>query len=250
MNLRNIYTIPVSFLLGISLNACSQDTTTILQHQLGASIISIKKSNFYSSAPIVFIQLHHNETTAAEVAQQFSDSLQLSFVQILNSEQRLIGFENTGQTYRFDPNRMFSKEGAAASLKLHSQYSDEALTAIDSFSKTILGLLRNQTVVAVHNNTDEEFTLNDYIDNETGLVHKNSSLDPDDFFITTDSTVYERLKEKNFNVVWEWSDKLKDDGSLSIYCSRNNIRYVNVEAEHGHKTEQAAMLKALMEILK
>ena len=69
----------------------------------------------------MFVQLHHNETTAAEVAQQFSDSLQLSFVQILNNEQRIIGFENTGQTYHFDPNRMFSKEGVAASLKRHSQ---------------------------------------------------------------------------------------------------------------------------------
>lgn len=196
------------------------------------------------------MQLHHNETTAAEVAQQFSDSLQIAFIQILNAEKRLIDFENSGDTYCFDPNRMFSKEGIEASLRIRSKYSEEALIIVDSFGKLVLNLLNNKTVVAVHNNTDEAFTLNDYIDNETGLVHNNASLDADDFFITTDSTVYERLKEKNFNVVWEWSDKLKDDGSLSIYCSRNNIRYVNVEAEHGHRKEQAAMLQALLEILK
>jgi hypothetical protein len=74
-------------------------------------------------------------------------------------------------------------------------------------------------------------------------------MDPDDFIITTDSTIFNRLQTKNINVVWENVDLVKDDGSLSIYAGKNKIPYINVEAQHGHLNEQCAMMIALHEII-
>jgi hypothetical protein len=42
---------------------------------------------------------------------------------------------------------------------------------------------------------------------------------------------------------------MEEDGSLSLYCSRQGIRYINVEAQHGHRQEQQAMLDAVRQIL-
>lgn len=252
MKPKTFYTFSfVIFLVSNCFSSCAQDTAKHFRFYFGDSIIIISKTTHQKNLPYQLVQLHHNETTADEVAKQFSEEFGIDYLQILNNEERLIDFTADAKVYRFDPNRIFSKEGITATLEKHSQYSEDILRLVDSFSKIVLSHFDStKTIVAMHNNTDGGFTLADYIHNETGLVYNNPAYDPDDFFITTDSTIYESLKEKNFNVVWEWGDKLKDDGSLSMYCSRNKIAYVNIEAEHWHNKEQAAMLQALMEILK
>lgn len=245
------------FLLSFSLCACSQDSAKpvpqVHQHQfvLGTTTLPVKETRYTTKIPIRLIQLHSNETTAGEVTTAISEELGIDYLQIINEGKRLVDFQTKRQSYRFDPNRIFSKEGITASLKLHGQYSDEAFKAVSFLRDSLLQLLdKDKTIVAVHNNTDGNFSLFDYQKNGTGVVHQNSLHDADDFFITNDSTIFRRLKEKHFNVVLEYAGKLKDDGSLSIYCSRNNIRYVNVEAEHGHAKEQAEMLRTLIQILK
>ncbi|WP_225538204.1 hypothetical protein [Wolbachia endosymbiont of Mansonella perstans] len=42
---------------------------------------------------------------------------------------------------------------------------------------------------------------------------------------------------------------VEDDGSLSVYAGENDIRYSNVEAEHGHLEQQIDMLSALHSVL-
>jgi hypothetical protein len=239
-----------------SVCACSQDTASapqIKQHvyKLGTKELAITETNYQISPPVQFLQLHHNESTAEEVTKKISHEMGINFLQIMNGEKRLVDFTLQGKKYRFDPNRMFSTEGIVASLKIHSQYSEAGFQTIASFRDFLLLLLPpKNTIVAVHNNSDGNFSLIDYQKNKTGLVHLNPLHDPDDFFITTDSLLFNKLREKNYNAVLEYSTQLKDDGSLSIYCSRNRVSYVNVEAEHGHKDQQEEMLRALIEILK
>lgn len=248
----------VFLFLSFSLGACSQDSAktpvaVVIQHSytLGSTLLTVNHTTYRSSSPIKLVQLHHNELTADSVTQTISEEMGIDYLQIINGEKRLIDFATEGKNHRFDPNRMFSTEGIVNSLQLHSQYSEAGFQSIASFRNSLLNLLgSNSTIIAVHNNTDGAFALADYMKNNTGQVHQNTTLDPDDFFITTDSLLFSRLKERDFNVVLEYSERLIDDGSLSIYCSRNKIPYVNVEAQHGHREEQAKMLRTLTELLK
>ena len=247
------------FLISLSFYACSQgDNAGRLKasihhhkHSLGSSGIIVKETRYDNNLPVQFIQLHSNEETADRVTSSISAQVGINYLQILNDNKRLISFQLQNNAYQFDPNRIFSKEGIVSFLQTRSTYSDTAFKAIAGFSQFLLDLLdHSKTMVSVHNNTDNEFSLSDYKKNNSGLVFQNQMLDPDDFFITTDSTLFERLKEKNFNVVLEFSKDIVDDGSLSLYCSRNNIRYVNIEAQHGHGKEQLIMLEALIAILR
>lgn len=244
------------FLLPFSLASCAQDSTGPVgktrQHyySFGEKKLAIKETSYTTGIPMQLLHLHSNETTAGEVTAKISEELGIDFLQIENNNQRLIDFELQETKYRFDPNRIFSTEGIVASLQRLSQYSEDAFRAVLYFREFLLGLIdRKKTVVAVHNNTDGAFSLADYQENGTGLVFQNATLDPDDFFITTDSVIFSSIRTANFNVVLEYRDSLTDDGSLSIYSSRNDLHYVNVEAQHGHAKEQEEMLRALINIL-
>ena len=124
------------------------------------------------------------------------------------------------------------------------------------FAQFILNAIPfRKTIVALHNNTDKEYDLKDYqrggeYHRETKAVHYNPDMDLDDFFITTDELVYNRLKEHNYNVVLQNNSKVKDDGSLSVYCARVNRKYVNIETQFGHTGVQQEMLDILEKVLK
>lgn len=222
----------------------------LYQQKLGETAIPIRHMTYEKALPLLFIHLHHNEKTAADVADSVSREAGIEFLQIMNNEKRLIDFSAGRRSFRVDPNRIFSREGANSNLNRLSQTSDEALLAIDSFQRFLTSFFKdNQTIVALHNNTDGEFSLDQYQQTNAGSIYKNPELDPDDFFITTDSSIFSQLKDRGYNVVLENITKVADDGSLSIYCGKNGIRYVNIEAQHGHYREQREMIEVILQIL-
>ncbi len=76
-----------------------------------------------------------------------------------------------------------------------------------------------------------------------------SGSDPDDFFLTTSTQLFERLKAKNFNIILQDNEHVYNDGSLSFYYRNSNKQYINIEAQEGHLSKQAEMLHALMSVL-
>ena len=41
-----------------------------------------------------------------------------------------------------------------------------------------------------------------------------------------------------------------DDGSLSIYCTKNNIRYINIEVEMGNVNKHREMIQEVYSLFK
>ena len=114
------------------------------------------------------------------------------------------------------------------------------VTAIKNSSKYI---------IAIHNNTNGEFSaksFNNY--SHAAKVYISKSKDPDDFFIVTQLPDFIFFKRHNQNVVLQ-SKSAADDGSLSIYCQKNRIPYINVEAQYGHKKQQILMLLICQKLL-
>lgn len=238
------------------LAACSQQegadpVPQVTNHELpvGLSTVSVLKTHYTTKTPLLFVHLHSNETTAAEVAQAVSAKRSIPFVRIRNGNERLIPFRLSSYAYRFDPNRMFSDSGIRKTLSLHNTSTDAAFSAVKAFSDTVLTLLdTGKIIVALHNNTNDRFNILSYKAVDMP-VHINNNHDPDDFFLTNDEEIFNRLRDLDLNVVLEDAAKVEDDGSLSLYCSRQNIRYVNVEAEHGHEQEQMQMLEMLLQLI-
>jgi hypothetical protein len=51
-----------------------------------------------------------------------------------------------------------------------------------------------------------------------------------------------KLAVGRYHIVLQDNTNVTDDGSLSVFCARGGIDYVNVEAEHGHLVRQLKMM--------
>ena len=251
--------IAFAFLCCTCFNACragdtidrSRGLVTVRPFRLGKTVVSAQQVSFQADTPFLFVHLHSDEATAHEAIQAVMYQWEIPLVQLLNKSSRLVRFRLQGQAFRFDPNRIFSDKGIRQTLRLSGQYTDGAFRIVQRFRDSLLSLLpTSHAIVAVHNNTEGRLTILQYRDAGSGQVHLNAGQDPDDFFITNSEGLFARLKEKNVNVVLEDTGKMDDDGSLSLYCSRHHIPYINVEAQHGHRAEQLQMLETVCQILK
>ena len=172
---------------------------------------------------------------------------------LINSAEREVLING----YIIDPNRIFTNDGVKKSLiKLNKNISkldiNKTIELInndrDSFFESISppegGLL-----IALHNNI-REYSIDNEIPLSTAVSLKNMDHpDHHNFFICTNKEDYNLLKESPFNVVLQDKQIENDDGSLSWYASRKNIRFINIETRLGYLSTQSKMLKYVNENL-
>ncbi len=228
----------------------------VFRYKLGDKIVKIviSKTSKHPSK-FVYFNMHDNENTAAEAAKEVIKKFGGTLIELENDGKRLINFSLKNEQFTFDPNRIFTKVGIKKTLKYNGEYLTEAENETNKFAKMLKGVLKNfRLIIAVHNNTDENYSIKSY---ETGeefgkdakLVNINSDTDIDDFFFVTDKNIFKTLKEKNQNVALQDNVNVTDDGSLSVYCGNHKIPYINVESEHGHLREQIKMLEVLQKLI-
>lgn len=207
--------------------------------------------------PLNALNLHDNESTSVEAALDVLLAQGGRVVELAHTGERHVRFEVDGVTYEADPNRMFTASGRSRTLGRESRDTPEARAALAAFAEAVLEAytaVPPAVVVTLHNNTDENYSAASYLpgaeyarDAEAVTVHDGT--DPDDFFFVTDRALYDALVSEGFNAVLQDNEAATDDGSLSVWAAREGVPYVNVEAEHGHRAEQARMIEALIEVL-
>ncbi len=212
---------------------------------------------YEAAAPgLTHVNLHDDENTAAEAARWAVRRYGGRLVEVRHTGAHNLAFRLGGWAYAFDPNRIFSDEGAAATLADLSEAeaaSAEALAAARGFARALLeeiGLDTLGLVVTVHNNTEGNYSAQSYApggiyEGEAHAVYLAPGGDPDDFFFVTDEALYDALRGGRFSAVLQDNTGATDDGSLSVYAGRRGVPYVNVEAQHGHLGAQKAMLEHL-----
>ena len=205
----------------------------------------------------LYVNLHDDENTSVQAVQDVLKHSGGRLVELRHTGQRLVAFRLKGSDYRVDPNRIFTPAGLRATLERHSQYADDAALAVRRFAEGLLTVYRidaAEAVIALHNNTPGMYSALSYADGgpyarDAEDVFIRGGSDPDDFFFVTERLVFDALKRRGYNVVLQDNRRVTDDGSLSVYCGKANVRYVNVEADNGHLKEQTQMILDLKSIL-
>ena len=201
------------------------------------------------------MNVHENEQTAIAVMVQGNYKLKLPIVFLHQNKQRRIAFAANDTLYSIDPNRIYTDTGRVRTLKDSMYYSSFGLSQTKKLADLVLTELNGKEwLITLHNNTDSNYSILSYTEDggeakNTGELFINTTEDPDDFVYTTDKTLFEFLKSKKVNVILQSKDTFVDDGSLSIYCGINGIRYANIETEHGHLSKQIELLNLLAEFL-
>jgi hypothetical protein len=200
--------------------------------------------------------MHDNENTAVEATKETIKKYGGTLIELQNDGKRLINFSLKDERFTIDPNRIFTVEGIVKTLKNNGEYSTEAEKETNKFAGNLKNFLKNvRLVIAVHNNSNENYSVKSYetggeYDTDAKLVNLEPEMDIDDFFFVTDDNLFRKLKTKNQNVALQDNSNATDDGSLSVYCGKNKIPYINVESEQGHLREQIKMLEILQGITK
>ena len=225
-------------------------------YRLADKDIPLKVQQYGNRNDIVFINLHDDESTSVEAAKRFLGYEGGVLIEVENDQQRIIRFRLGRHIYSVDPNRIFSRIGIEKSLSKRGRNSTRAIEEVEKLGQRILQLIPEDPlcVIALHNNTPELFSASSYSPGnkrakEAGKVYINPKQDADDFFLTTDAYLYEELAENGFNTILQDNKNCTDDGSLSVYCGKKNIRYVNCETEHGKTEQYYEMIKTLIAVL-
>ncbi len=227
--------------------------STTIQYRLGETMVPVKVIQYGDRKDIVYINLHDDEQTSVDAAKMLLEQEGGLLIKIENNKKRNIRFRLKGRYYSFDPNRMFSAEGASQSLaQFRGGGSKEAVAEVTKFGERVLQFLPENPscIIALHNNTKGRFGINSYLpgaerESDAKLVFENPDESPDDIFLTTDSLLYHNLSSEKFNTIWQDNENVRRDGSLSVYCGERNIRYVNCETEHGRTNQYLTMLMVL-----
>jgi hypothetical protein len=223
-------------------------------HQLGSKEMYLKLEQYGNSTDLVFINLHSDESTSVEAARYILETEGGLLIKVENNHRRNISFYLNRRLYAADPNRIFTKEGILQTFtQLGKGSSPGAVDEVEKLGQLIISLIPEnaQCVIALHNNTPDLFSSVSYTpgnknDRESAKVFINPGQDADDFFLTTDAFLYEELAGYGYNTILQDNKNCTENGSLSVFCGKRNIRYVNCETEHGKKDQYLEMMKALV----
>ena len=247
----------ILILLMLSAVSWSQDTTFMkTTFKLGETAIEIYEKKAAVTDRVIFLNVHEDETTSIETLLAYDELDSIQFFYLIHQKTRRINFLVKGKEYDFDPNRIFTKKGRRKTLKDGSKYSGKANKIVKQLAEEIINRLpENHVVVAVHNNTDVNYSIKSYAEGgdeaqNTKLLFINPEMDADDFIYTTDQRFFEAFRERGINVILQDNKKYVNDGSLSVYCGKNGIRYINIETQRGHFEEQMELMKVVLEVIR
>jgi hypothetical protein len=203
------------------------------------------------SSPFLYLVIHGNETTAKEVLREHMRT-HAGTAYIVRNDQRTIRVREL----ELDPNRMFSREGAEKNLRSLNPNATEAQLqrVLDELDRERAGLLsalqppRGGVLIALHNNRETYSVQTEIpISDAVSLVEPSR---PRDFYLTTDPQDFEILRRSPYNAVLQSKAPPDDDGSLSRYCAKQGIRYVNNEVAIGEFERQREMVLWLAQNLR
>jgi hypothetical protein len=219
--------------------------------------IPVTISQYGENNDIIYVNVHDSEPTSVMAAKKILETTGGTLIKIENNGQRNIRFRLKNVTYSFDPNRIFHRRGIEQTLKITGHISNAAIDEVEKFGLRLLQLMPAEAscIVALHNNTDGAFSIKSYLPagdrmKDAKAVYANKEQDIDDIALTTDSLLYQKMADSGYNSIWQDNKKAKRDGSLSIYCGENNLRYINIETQHGNLDLHIQMLQKLTAILK
>ena len=201
-------------------------------------------------SPRRYLVIHGSEETARQVLERHMRvSPGVAYVVTSHGRNVRVG---AGQ---IDPNRMFSRPGAARSLRrLNPRWTapeiERALAQLDRGREKFLRALlppRGGRLLALHNNS-EGYSVRDEVPISDRVSLKNSG-DPHAFFLCTDPRDFDRLAASPYNVVLQQKAPPDDDGSLSRLAAARGVRYVNLEVRLGNAARQEEMLRFAESVL-
>lgn len=218
---------------------------------------------------ITFLSLHNNEQVLNPIVIANIIDSSGAFVALTppldkgGSLCRFVRFSLNGQSYYFDPNRIWDdnnvKIGTSADCLSNAlsgspdspASKSKAKAAVIRFRNDLARVLeisngnKNLYLVSVHNNRSLPFDSERLIPNDCASRYGSVSQRADDaatgdFFFVTDKQAFDYYSSKDFNVVQQLKSALTTkeckDGSMSIFAQSKGIPFTTVEVNYSDES--------------
>jgi hypothetical protein len=253
--IRPAFLILLTSVLLIS-GCASPRRTASVPFQIGSTTVHAHVFEREQPGP-TYLNVHDDENTSVRAGKKILAQTGGRLIELAHSGKRFVEFKLDGQTYRFDPNRIFSPVGVRATLERTKNHSAAAQQAIEDFTTRLLetfALDREPVIIALHNTDGSGLSINSYLatgDKPTtaSATHVSTNRFAGDFFYVTDRRFFDYLMERDFNVTLQDDANVPDDGSASVYFARKGIPYVNVEADVKNLKAQIEMVRIAREMV-
>jgi hypothetical protein len=201
-------------------------------------------------SPVMLYNMHDNENTAALAGRIVSKKYGGEYFELMHEGKRMISFQYGEDSIHIDPNRIYTDLGIWTQLEKNKISDTVVFRTVQSWRNSLLTILdvdHRELVIALHNNTNQNYSFKSYMPGEefeieAAALHKGSLNDKDDFYFVTDPRIMDQLSQGRYNIILQANSTMTDDGSLSVYCAQHNIPYVNVEAQYKRLMRQMKML--------
>lgn len=213
----------------------------------------------YGEPHIHFLALHDSEKTGLRAAFKFMGIYGGSVVELKYGLVRNIDFLDSLKEFSFDPNRIFTDEGAYLGLARYSEplIHDGLTEKVRKLGEEVLKFMnadRLSVIIALHNNYNGGFNIHsykqgNYLENIAEEIFINPDMDSDNFIYVTDRRFFDYLKQRKVNVILQSRDA-PDDGSLSVFAMQRQIPYANIEVQHGNLSENYRLILLVNEMIK
>ncbi len=241
---------PLLLLTVIVVSGCATPHTPQVSFNLGDTTVHAKVFQ-RGTTSLTMINVHDDENTSVLAGKVVVEKSGGRLIELAHSGRRFVEFNLDAQTYRFDPNRIFSDEGIRATLSRRGNYSEAAHRVVKEFTAQFIeqfGLDHEPVIVALHNTDGHGLTINSYRaegdkSSASATLHASERRGVGDFFYVTDRRFFDYLKARDFNVTLQDDANVPDDGSASVYFARKGIPYLNIEADVNHLGEQTEMVR-------
>jgi hypothetical protein len=244
-------------LAALLISSCAAPRRTgSIPFQIGTTTVHAHVFQHHHPSP-TYLNVHDDENTSVRAGKKILAQTGGRLIELVHSGKRHVAFELNGQTYRFDPNRIFSPVGVRATLERTRNHSATAQQAIEAFTTSLIetfALDREPVIIALHNTGGGGLSINSYLadgDKPTtaSITYVSTNRFAGDFFYVTDRRFFDYLKARDFNVTLQDDACVPDDGSASVYFARKGIPYINVEADVKHLNEQIEMVRVAREMV-
>lgn len=190
-----------------------------------------------------YLVIHGNEETARQVLTRHMEAHK-GIAYIIETHMRNVPIAG-GQ---IDPNRMFSRVGAEASLThLNPDWQptqvQAALAVLDRGREKLVRDLfppPGGVLIALHNNSEGYSLADEQPISDAASLREPT--DPHAFYLCTVPEDFKVLSTSPYNTLLQQHAPPRDDGSLSRLAAAREVRYVNLEVGLGHAGRQKEML--------
>lgn len=255
--IRRLAFAPLLLVAMLLISGCSTPhRTASVSFQIGSTTVHAHVFQGDQPGP-TYLNVHDDENTSVRAGKRILAQTGGRLIEMRHSGKRFVAFQLNGQSYRFDPNRIFSPVGVRATLERTRNHSEAAQQVVETFSSRFLEtftLDREPVIIALHNTGGGGLRINSYLatgDKPTtaSATHVSTNRFAGDFFYVTDRRFFDYLKARDFNVTLQDDANVPDDGSASVYFARKGIPYINVEADVKHLKEQIEMVGVAHEMV-